>query len=257
MEIGPGGGVLTAELLAAGARVLALELDPDWAGELQRRLASPNLEVRVADALEIDWTALPAGALVAGNLPYNIGTAIVERVLRAHPPIDRAAFLLQREVVERLVAEPGDKAYGALSALVRLRAAAWKLGNVRAGAFVPPPKVDSAFVGLELKGMPKELGGSRGDRFESWLREAFAKRRKTLSNSLAKLYRREAVVAALESIHRPATSRSEALSLPELFQVFTKLETSARRTPSSSRLANGGAVGPGGTISGQGTDRKH
>lgn len=257
VEIGPGGGVLTAELVAAGARVLALELDRDWAAELRRRQASRDLEVRVADALEFDWSALPAGTLVAGNLPYNVGTAIVERVLRAHPPIDRAGFLLQREVVDRLVAEPGDGAYGALSVLVRLRAGAAMLGKVRPGAFTPPPRVDSAFVGLELKSLPAELGGTRADQFENWLREAFGKRRKTLANSLANRNEREAVVAALAGIHRPAATRAEALSLSELSQIFARLEPSARASAESSRLAIAGRAEAGGTISGQGTERKH
>lgn len=227
VEVGPGGGVLTRELIEAGARVLALELDPDWAAALRRRVDSPNLEIRVADALEFDWKALPTGALVAGNLPYNVGTAIVERVLKAHPPVDRAAFLLQREVVDRMTAEPKDEAYGALSVLVRLRAEARRLGIVKPGAFVPPPKVDSAFVGLKLRPLPAGLSGPRAEAFESWVREAFGQRRKTLANALAGRTARESVVATLESLHRPATSRAEAIPFTELLQLFAALEPEA------------------------------
>ncbi len=122
IEIGPGGGVLTAELLAAGAEVLALELDPEWAEELQLRIRDERLSVKVGDVLDFDWASLPSGTLVCGNLPYQVGTAIVDRVLRAFPRVERAAFLLQREVVDRLVAGPGDAEFGSLSLLTQARA---------------------------------------------------------------------------------------------------------------------------------------
>jgi 16S rRNA (adenine1518-N6/adenine1519-N6)-dimethyltransferase len=224
VEVGPGGGVLTAELLAGGARVVAIELDPLWAATLRHRIASPDLEIVVADALDFDWSALPAGTRVAGNLPYNVGTAIVERVSKAHPAVDRAAFLLQREVVDRMTAGPGGEAYGALSVLVRLRAEARRLGIVRPGAFVPPPKVDSAFIGLRLRPLPVALGGPRGEAFESWLKEAFGQRRKTLSNALSSRFARERVTAALESIRRPPTTRAEELGLEELLRLFELLD---------------------------------
>lgn len=224
VEVGPGGGVLTRELVEAGARVLALELDPDWAATLGRRVDSPDLEIRVADALEFDWLSLPPRTLVAGNLPYNVGTAIVERVLEANPPIERAAFLLQREVVDRMTAEPGDEAYGALSVLVKLRAEARRLGIVKPGSFVPPPKVDSAFVGLKLRSLPAGFPRPRAEAFETWVRAAFGQRRKTLANALAGRTAREKVIAALESLHRPATSRAEAIPFTELLQLFAALE---------------------------------
>ena len=246
VEVGPGGGVLTGELLAAGATVLALELDPEWAEHLRRRFQTPRLEIRVADALELDWTGLPARTLVTGNLPYNVGTAIVERVLRAHPPIDRAAFLLQREVVERMIAEPGDRPYGALSVLVQLRATARKLGIVKPGAFVPPPKVDSAFVGLELHPPPAILAGERSQDFESWIHAAFNQRRKTLPNALAGRYPRERVLAALESANLPATIRAEAIPLFELFQLFAQLENRAREPDPASSSSPGGTILPKG-----------
>src|SRR5262245_41845630 len=224
VEVGPGGGVLTAELLAAGAKVLALEIDPDWATTLRERIDSPDLDVVVADALDFDWNALPRGTRVAGNLPYNVGTAIVERVLRAPGSVDRAAFLLQREVVDRMTAEPADEAYGALSVLVKLRAEARRLAIVKPGAFVPPPKVDSAFVGLKLRPLPDLLSGSRGEEFESWLKAAFSQRRKTLANALASRFPRSRVVEGLEKLERPATTRAEELDLEALIHLFGILE---------------------------------
>src|SRR4030095_2323420 len=90
LEIGPGGGVLTAQLLAAGARVLGWELDPDWAAVLRRRLPDPRLALVIGDALEIAWDRLPTPTLAAGNLPYNVATAIIEDLLPHHACIPRA-----------------------------------------------------------------------------------------------------------------------------------------------------------------------
>src|SRR4051794_16537250 len=126
VEIGPGGGVLTGELLGAGARVWAVELDLEWAAALRGRLRGRGrggataatreaLQPVVADALELAWERLPAPTLVAGNLPYNVGTAIVASVLPHHDRIPRAAFLLQREVAQRLTAQPGSRDYGGLT----------------------------------------------------------------------------------------------------------------------------------------------
>jgi 16S rRNA (adenine1518-N6/adenine1519-N6)-dimethyltransferase len=213
IEIGAGGGVLTRELLARGARVVAVELDLAWAAELARRLrdgAAP--QIVVADALELDWSRLPAGWRVAGNLPYNVGTAILERLLRGAPAATRAGFLLQREVVDRMVARPGDAAYGALSLLVAARARATRLGVVRAGAFVPPPKVDSAFVGLETVAPPLPPGEMAG--LERLIAVAFGQRRKSLRNALAAGYGRPAADAALAGAGIAPGRRAEELDLP-------------------------------------------
>ncbi len=241
IEVGPGAGVLTRELLAAGARVLAVELDLDWAAEIGHRLPRRReLAVVASDALEFPWERLPAGALVAGNLPYQVGTAIVERVLAAGAGVERAGFLLQREVVERLAASPGEAAYGALSVLVQARATVRALGRVRAGSFVPPPRVESAFVGLIRKegSVPPHAWGA----FELWIRQAFGMRRKTLVNCLASRFPRDRVEAGLAALGHAAGARAEELGLEELV-------TLARRLGA---LADGRAgrveVGPGDTI---------
>ncbi len=189
LEIGPGGGVLTAELLAAGARVTGWELDLTWAAELRRRLHDPALTLVVGDALEIAWSRLSAPTLVAGNLPYNVATAIIERLLPHHETVPRVAFLVQREVAERLVAGPRDEAYGSLSVLVAAWAKARVLGRVRPGSFRPPPKVESAFVGFELH--PPPLPPEQMPAFTAFVRLAFGQRRKTLRNALAAGWGRE------------------------------------------------------------------
>jgi 16S rRNA (adenine1518-N6/adenine1519-N6)-dimethyltransferase len=218
LEIGPGGGVLTAELLAAGARVLGWELDLDWAAELRRRLPGPRLALVIGDALEIAWERLPAPTLVAGNLPYNVATAIVEDLLPHHGRIPRAAFLVQKEVAERIVAAPGSDAYGSFSVIVAAYARPRILGRVKPGSFRPPPKVDSAFVGLELQ--PPPLPESEMAAFIAFVRLAFAQRRKTLRNALATRWGRERAEAVLAAAGIPERARAEELGLGEFLEIY-------------------------------------
>ncbi|MDQ1347260.1 MAG: rRNA (adenine1518-N6/adenine1519-N6)-dimethyltransferase [Acidobacteriota bacterium] len=236
VEIGPGGGVLTTGLLAAGAEVLALELDPEWAEELQLRIRDARLSVKVGDVLDFDWAVLPPGTLVCGNLPYQLGTAIVDRVLRAHPLVERAAFLLQREVVDRLTAGPGDAEYGSLSLLTQARASVARLGIVRPGSFVPPPKVDSAFVGLRLH--PPPLPEEEMPDFERLLRAAFRQRRKTLLNSLTSSFSRPIVEEALATLGHDLKTRAEALGMADFLDLYRAL----RRRGAAALLAPGGIL---------------
>jgi 16S rRNA (adenine1518-N6/adenine1519-N6)-dimethyltransferase len=218
LEIGPGGGVLTAELLAAGARVLGWELDPAWTAVLRHRFPEPELALVVGDALQIAWERLPAPTLVAGNLPYNVATAILEDLLPHHARVPRAAFLVQKEVADRIVAPPGTDAYGSFSVIVAAYSRPRLLGRVRPGSFRPPPKVESAFVGLEL--VPPPLPGSEMPAFVAFARRAFAQRRKTLRNSLAAGWGRERTEAALAAAGIPERARAEELGLEELLRVY-------------------------------------
>ena len=218
LEIGPGGGVLTAELLAAGARVLGWELDPAWAAFLRRRFPDPHLALVVGDALEIAWDRLPAPTLVTGNLPYNVSTAILEDLLPHHAQIPRAAFLVQKEVADRIVAAPGTDAYGSFSVIVAAYAKPRILGRVRPGSFRPPPKVDSAFVGLDLA--PPPLPQEEMKDFVAFVRLAFAKRRKTVRNSLASGWGRERAEAALAAAGIPERARAEELGLGEFLGIY-------------------------------------
>jgi 16S rRNA (adenine1518-N6/adenine1519-N6)-dimethyltransferase len=212
VEVGPGGGVLTAELLGAGAaRVIGWELDLAWAAALSRRLPDPRLALVIGDALEIAWGRLPAPTLAAGNLPYNVATAILERLLPHHETVPRAAFLVQKEVADRLVAGPGDPTYGSLSLLVAAYAEPRLLGRVRRGSFRPPPKVEGAFVGLTLH--PPPLPPTQMPAFLATVRLAFAQRRKTLRNALAAGWGRERTEAVLAALGLPDRIRAEDLGL--------------------------------------------
>jgi 16S rRNA (adenine1518-N6/adenine1519-N6)-dimethyltransferase len=218
LEIGPGGGVLTAELLAAGARVLGWELDPDWAAVLRRRLPNPRLALVVGDALQIIWDRLLSPTLVTGNLPYNVATAIIEDLLPHHARVPRAAFLVQKEVADRIVAAPGSDAYGSFSVIVAAYARSRILGRVKPGSFRPPPKVDSAFVGLDLQ--PPPLPENEMPDFIALVRLAFGQRRKTLRNALAAGWGKRRAEAVLAEAGIPERARAEELGLESFLQVY-------------------------------------
>lgn len=225
VEIGAGGGVLTAELLAAGGRVVACELDLAWACELSRRLAAPDLTILVLDALRIEWTRLRVPTLVAGNLPFSAATRLILSLLPHASRVPRAAFMVQKEVAERMVAGPGDPAYGSFSVLVSAHAEACYLGTVRPGSFRPPPKVAAALVGLKLA--QRLVGPAGAPGFARLVRLAFARRRKTLRNSLAAGLGRATAEAILHSVGLDERSRAQELDLTaflELYQAYRRLK---------------------------------
>jgi 16S rRNA (adenine1518-N6/adenine1519-N6)-dimethyltransferase len=177
VEIGPGEGALTRPLLERAGRLEAIELDRDLAAGLAAQFPPYRLTVHCADALEFDFGRFPAGMRLVGNLPYNISTPLLFHVARYADRVRDMHFMLQLEVVERMVAAPSSAAYGRLSVALQARFRMKKLFNVSKGAFRPPPKVESAIVRLEP--LPKILEIN-----EDLLRRAFSARRKTLKNAL-------------------------------------------------------------------------
>jgi 16S rRNA (adenine1518-N6/adenine1519-N6)-dimethyltransferase len=189
LEIGPGEGVLTRPLLASGAQVTAVELDRDLATTLADRLGQPpGLEVIQADILKADIAVLAGGQAlrVVGNLPYNISTPILFHLFDHLPLISDMHFMLQKEVVDRLVADPGGRDYGRLSVMAGYFCEMDWLFDVPAEAFRPPPKVVSAIVRLRPKSL-SEQDWQRLPSLDAVVRQAFGQRRKTLRNSLRAL----------------------------------------------------------------------
>ena len=176
VEIGPGEGALTAPLLETLERLHAIELDRDLAAELARRFPG-RLIVHQADVLEFDFGQLPEGLRIVGNLPYNISTPLLFHVAREARRIRDMHFMLQLEVVDRMVASPSTAAYGRLSVALQAGFRMTKLFNVSRGAFRPPPKVESAVVRMEPLREPLRID-------EALLRRAFSARRKTLRNAI-------------------------------------------------------------------------
>jgi 16S rRNA (adenine1518-N6/adenine1519-N6)-dimethyltransferase len=177
VEIGPGEGALTSRLLERVGKLEAIELDRDLASSLAAQFPPWRLTVHCADALEFDFGRFPAGMRVVGNLPYNISTPLLFHLARSAARVRDMHFMLQREVVERMVAAPSTPQYGRLSVALQARFRMARLFNVAAGAFRPPPKVESSLVRLLPLSSPLEID-------EDLLRRAFSARRKTLRNAL-------------------------------------------------------------------------
>jgi 16S rRNA (adenine1518-N6/adenine1519-N6)-dimethyltransferase len=173
VEIGPGEGALTHPLLQRVSHLTVIELDRDLAA----RLEDPKLTIHQADALEFDFGQFPAGMRIIGNLPYNISTPLLFHLARYAGRVRDMHFMLQLEVVERMVAAPSTPEYGRLSVALQARFRMHKLFNVSKGAFRPPPKVESAIVRLVPLERPLEVDADL-------LRKAFSARRKTLRNAL-------------------------------------------------------------------------
>ena len=193
VEIGAGLGSLTLALAAAGARVVAVEVDRGLAAVLAQVVAGCDVRVVEADALGLDWSALlgPPGAppwsLVA-NLPYNVATPLVVSVLERAPQVATLVVMVQREVAERLAASPGERAYGAVSVKVAYWAQATVVGRVPATVFVPRPKVESALVRIVRRPAPAvDPSVVAYDRLFDVVRAGFGQRRKMLRRSLAQL----------------------------------------------------------------------
>jgi 16S rRNA (adenine1518-N6/adenine1519-N6)-dimethyltransferase len=183
VEIGPGEGALTRELLARISHLAAIEIDRDLARRLAEEFPAERLTVHRADALEFDFSALPQGARLVGNLPYNISTPLLFRLAQHATRFRDLHFMLQREVVDRMVAKHSTADYGRLSVMLQTRFRMKKLFTVAPGAFRPPPKVESAVVRMEPIA-ERELSQFDQKIFADLVRRAFSARRKTLRNAL-------------------------------------------------------------------------
>jgi len=185
IEIGPGRGALTRPLADRAKQVIAHEIDRDLAAELRSSLP-PNVTVIEGDFLDAPAESrIPDPLRVAGNLPYNVATPIMFQLIdwsRRGVPIADATLMLQREVADRLLAEPGSSDYGVLTVLIRHRASIEHLLSLPPGAFRPAPKVQSAVVRLRFH--PPDPPVEDESRFERVVKRAFSQRRKMLSNAL-------------------------------------------------------------------------
>lgn len=186
IEIGPGEGVLTGQLVASGAELLAIEIDRDLVTRLTRRFEKvANFRLHSGDVLKFDFAALPqvaGGWKVVGNLPYNISTPLIMLLLAHVQTFSRLVVMVQREVAERMAALAGSHSYGRLSVMVQRRCQVRSILDIGPDSFRPPPKVDSSVVELIPHGRPLD------EAFEQWLadvvRLAFSARRKTVANAL-------------------------------------------------------------------------
>lgn len=214
VEIGPGQGALTALLLARAGRVVAVEIDPTMIALLGERFAGEEkLTVVPGDVLQTDLSQWGL-AVLAGNIPYYITSPILDRIFAARAALREAVLLVQREVAQRLVAEPGSRDYGLLSVRTQVYAEAKYLFKVPPGAFSPPPKVESAVVRLVMRDAVEDQ-----EKFLEFAARCFGHKRKTLRNNLIGFYGKELVEAQPE-----AGLRGEQLSIPMMRDLMTRLE---------------------------------
>lgn len=213
VEIGPGRGSLTGILLDRARRVVAIEYDRMLADQLGRQFAGRPLHVIEADVLETDLTRVAGSPyLLVGNVPYYITTPIIFQALKSPRP-ERAVYLVQREVAERMAAPAGDREYGALSANVQSMASVETLFRVPPGAFSPPPKVESAVVRLVPLGKPL-VEPHEEAAYRSMVQAIFGFRRKQMRRVLRELRDMSAVEAdaVLAQAGISADARPETLS---------------------------------------------
>ncbi|HTP39462.1 MAG TPA: 16S rRNA (adenine(1518)-N(6)/adenine(1519)-N(6))-dimethyltransferase RsmA [Steroidobacteraceae bacterium] len=198
VEIGPGPGVLTQPLLAACGRLDAIEIDRDLAATLRERHESQGLVLHVGDVLRFDWARLAAERgqrlRVVGNLPYNISTPLLFGLLGQSAHLADLCFMMQKEVVARIVAAPDTEHYGRLGVMLAPRVRSEWLFDVGPGAFRPPPRVWSSVLSMSV--LPDPPAWSLGEPYAAVVSAAFGQRRKTLRNALAALLPASAIEAA-------------------------------------------------------------
>ncbi|HEX6792758.1 MAG TPA: 16S rRNA (adenine(1518)-N(6)/adenine(1519)-N(6))-dimethyltransferase RsmA [Casimicrobiaceae bacterium] len=186
VEIGPGLAALTGALIERAGRIGAIEIDRDLASRLRERFLPDRLALDEADALSFDFATLRDALRVVGNLPYNISSPLLFHLASYESRLRDIHVMLQREVVARMTAVPGTPDYGRLSVMLQVRFRVTRLFTVPAGAFRPPPKVESAVVRLMPLGFDRPAIADEA-LFARIVAAAFGQRRKTLRNALATL----------------------------------------------------------------------
>jgi 16S rRNA (adenine1518-N6/adenine1519-N6)-dimethyltransferase len=230
VEIGAGLGTLTARLAEVAAYVIAVERDRDMIEILRSELGgNARVELAEANALTFDYAGVAERAgrapIVVGNLPYQIASPILFRLLDARRTIGRIVVMLQKEMVDRIIAEPGTKTYGALSVMVRMYGQPRLVCRVRAGGFVPAPRVDSAVLQVvPYPGGAPRVAITDDERFSRVVHAAFNQRRKTLRNALSAQFGAESVDRALGAASLDGQRRGETLSVEEFARLAEAID---------------------------------
>lgn len=238
LEIGPGRGILTSLLARRSRRLIAVELDRVLAAQLRLKFGMErNVEILEADVLSIDFDSLfgpkpglgrpgiefkPQPARVVGNLPYYITSDILLRLFEFSKYFESIVIMVQREVADRIAAEPGGSEYGILSATAQLYARVEKLFTLPPGAFSPPPKVHSTVLRLSIDPQQEKLGVA-DDGYIDFLRLSFGQKRKTLWNNLKEKYDGAELKRALATADVKPTARAETLTLEDSAAVYRAL----------------------------------
>jgi 16S rRNA (adenine1518-N6/adenine1519-N6)-dimethyltransferase len=239
IEIGPGRGMLTDFLVRRARKVIGIELDRVLAAQLRMRYATlKNIEILESDFVTVEWTSMvgrrpgplhdlrptqPETVDIIGNLPYYVTSDIVLRILEEHESIGRAVIMVQREVADRISAEPGSRDYGLLSATAQLFARVENLFTLPPEAFDPPPEVYSSVIRLTMAPRVAELQIDL-EAFQAMLKLAFAQKRKTLANNLKGQYGDKAIRSALKEAGVRPDARAEGLPLDRMAAIYRALK---------------------------------
>ena len=239
IEIGPGRGVLTDVLIPRARRVIGIELDRVLAAQLRMRYAMHgNIEILESDFVTAEFPSMvgrkpgplhdlrptqPETVDIIGNLPYYVTSDIVLRILELHSHIERAVIMVQREVADRLAAEPGSRDYGLLSATAQLFARVERLFTLPPDAFSPPPKVHSSVVRLTMAPRLDELRVLE-EPFIAFLKLSFAQKRKTLLNNLKGTFPEAEIRRGLKAAGLRSDVRAEAVPLEKSAALFRALQ---------------------------------
>lgn len=220
VEIGPGQGAITRALVERAAHVLAIELDRELIPFLRAEFSADRVTVVEEDVLQFDFAAAATAAgqrlAVVGNLPYYITSPILLKLAASHASLDRAILMVQREVADRIVAVPGSRDYGLLSVTVQMYGPVAPLFTLPPGAFSPPPDVHSTVFRWRFAPRFAELGVDE-PAFIAFAKQAFAQKRKTLSNNLRHAgYDPAEIQSALAACNIPPQARAEELSVESL-----------------------------------------
>ncbi len=227
VEIGPGRGAITRQLISRAAHLIAIELDPELASQLRSALSPERVSVVQQNVLEFDFAAAATSAgqrlIVVGNLPYYITSPILLKLAANHAFIDQAVLMVQREVADRVTAVPGSRDYGLLSVTVQLYGPVEALFTLPPSAFSPPPQVHSTVFRWRFHPRFQELGLNETG-FLAFLRQAFALKRKTIANNLrAAGFAVECAGHALNAASIDPRSRAETLSVEQLSGLWKEL----------------------------------
>lgn len=218
LEIGPGKGALTHSLSERVEKVIAVEKDDHLAAQLQQTFATTNVEIIHDDILKYPFDRLPNNVKIVGNLPYNIATPIIEKVLNNRQKFNTLYMTVQLEYGQRIAAGPNSKNYGSLSCFVQYFAEPKILFKIKNSSFQPIPKVQSCFLQLDMLKEPKHKAQDEECLFRI-IRACFGQRRKTVQNTLSTIFRKERTGELLQALDIDPKLRAENISLEKYVQI--------------------------------------
>ena len=218
LEIGPGKGALTHSLSSCAKKVIAIEKDDHLAAQLKRTFANTNVEVIHGDILKYPFDGLPNNTKIVGNLPYNIATPIIEKVLNNRRKFNAFYMTVPLEYGQRIAAQPNSKSYGSFSCFVQYYADTKILFKIKNSSFQPIPKVQSCFLQLDLLKEPKHKAQDEEGLFRI-IRACFGQRRKTVQNTLSTIFRKERTGELLQALDIDPKLRAENISLEKYVQI--------------------------------------